>query len=138
MYLKCAIGLITKNKYYRLINDFHRTDNDVHTIMLKYPVIFKAICKYNFHLNNKIIKSLYYNLGYGNWSHLWEIKEEKLYTIEQLCEHLKWDVFYCSDRMSWDRLLRIHWVWQRIKHKLLMSCEEEYDLYIEQSERKYF
>lgn len=126
-----CLGLITKGKYYNLINDFCRTDNDIHTIMLKYPFIFKAICKYNFRLNNKIIRTLYYDLGYGNWTHLWETKEEKSYTIKQLCEHLKCDVFYCPDRMLWDRFLRIHWVWQEIKHKLLMSCEEEYDLYIE-------
>ena len=80
--------------------------------------MFEAICIYCFKLPKRIRKDLFYELAQGNWKHLWETDEEKKMTIAELCEQLKWDVFYCSDRMSWDRLCRIHWNWQRIKGRL--------------------
>ena len=113
---------ISRKKYYKLVNEFEYLENS-QDIIDAYPCIFKAICCYWFHLPHHTTKSLFVNLGYGNWEHLWETEEEEKETIDELCETLRGEIFYCSDRMSWDRLLRIHWIWQRIQRR---KRDEEY------------
>lgn len=108
---------MTRKKYYNLVNDFMKTE-DNQDLLDKYPKMFEAICIYCFKLPKRIRKDLFYELVQGNWTHLWETEAEKKMTIAELCNQLRWDVFYCSDRMSWDRLCRIHWSWQRIKERL--------------------
>ena len=108
---------MTSKKYYKLINEFAKLQ-DQQEILDKYPEIFNVICIYCFKLPKRIREDLFDNLVRSNWVHLWETDEEKKMTIAELCEQLKWDVFYCSDRMSWDRLCRIHWSWHRIKDRL--------------------
>lgn len=108
---------MTRKKYYKLVNEFAWL-KDQQEVLDKYPKMFEVICIYCFKLPKRIRKDLFYELAKGNWKHLWETDEEKKMTIAELCEQLKWDVFYCSDRMSWDRLCRIHWNWQRIKDRL--------------------
>ena len=104
---------MTSKKYYNLVNEFEQL-KDWQEILDKYPKMFDAICIYNFKLPNRIRNDLFDNLCKGNWEHLWETEEEKKMTIAELCYELRGEVFYCSDRMSWDRLCRIHWIWQRI------------------------
>ena len=108
---------MTSKKYYNLVNEFEQL-KDWQEILGKYPKMFNAICIYNFKLPNRIRNDLFDNLCKGNWEHLWETEEEKKMTIAELCYELRGKVFYCSDRMSWDRLCRIHWIWQRIVHRL--------------------
>lgn len=115
---------MTRKKYYNLVNEFAQLKNQ-QEILDKYPKMFEAICIYCFKLPKRIRKDLFYDLVKGNWTHLWETKEEKKMTIAELCEQLKWDVFYCSDRMSWDRLCRIHWNWQRIRDRLWNKAMDE-------------
>lgn len=114
---------ISRKKYYKLVNKFVGL-KDSQEIIDAYPHMFDAICCYCFHLPNRITKSLFRDLGYGNWEHLWETDGEKQKTIDELCETLRWEVFYCSDRMTWDRLLRTHWIWQRIQDRLRMEENE--------------
>lgn len=104
---------MTSKKYYKLVNEFEFLE-DWQEIVRKYPKMFDAICIYNFKLPNRIRNDLFDNLCKGNWEHLWETEEEEKMTIAELCYELRGEVFYCSDRMSWDRLCRIHWIWHRI------------------------
>lgn len=116
---------MTSKKYYNLVNEFEQL-KDWQEILDKYPKMFNAICIYNFKLPNRTRNDLFDNLCKGNWEHLWETEEEKKMTIAELCYELRGEVFYCSDRMSWDRLLRIHWIWQRIARRLwLIEIEKE-------------
>lgn len=116
---------MTSKKYYNLVNEFEQL-KDWQEILDKYPKMFDAICIYNFKLPNRIRNDLFDNLCKGNWEHLWETEEEKKMTIAELCYELRGEVFYCSDRMSWDRLCSIHWIWQRIAHRLWrIEIEEE-------------
>lgn len=116
---------MTSKKYYNLVNKFEQL-KDWQEILDKYPKMFDAICIYNFKLPNRIRNDLFDNLCKGNWEHLWETEEEKKMTIAELCYELRGEVFYCSDRMSWDRLCRIHWIWQRIARRLWeMEIEKE-------------
>lgn len=108
---------MTRKRYYNLVNEFAQL-KDQHEIFDKYPKMFDALCIYNFKLPRRIRQKLFYELVKGNWEHIWETDEEKKMTIAELYEQLRWDVFYFSDRMSWDRLCRIHWNWQRIKDRI--------------------
>ena len=104
---------MTSKKYYKLVNEFEFLE-DWQEIVRKYPKMFDAICIYNFKLPNRIRNDLCDNLCKGKWGYLWEAEEEERMTIAELCHELRGEVFYCSDRMSWDRLCSIHWIWQRI------------------------
>ena len=116
---------MTSKKYYNLVNEFEQL-KDWQEILDKYPKMFDAICIYNFKIPNRIRNDLFDNLCKGNWEHLWETEEEKKMTIAELCYELRGEVFYCSDRMSWDRLCRIHWIWQRIARRLwFIEIEKE-------------
>lgn len=108
---------ITRKKYYKMVNEFRSLGN-WQLVVRYYPKMFEAICLYNFKLPKQIIKSMFEDLCYGNWKRLWETDEEHKKTVTDLCNDLRWEVFYCSDRMSWDRLIRIHWIWQCIKLRL--------------------
>lgn len=116
---------MTHKKYYNLVNKFSRLE-DWQEIVYKYPKMFDAICIRCFKIPKRICKDLFANLMKGNWEHLWETEEENKMTIAELCYELRGEVFYCSDRMSWDRLCRIHWIWQRIARRLWrIEIEEE-------------
>lgn len=108
---------MTSKKYYNLVNEFEQL-KDWQEILDKYSKMFDAICIYNFKLPKRIRNDLFDNLCKGHWEHLWETEEEKKMTIAELCYELRGEVFYCSDRMSWDRLCRIHWLWQRVARRL--------------------
>ena len=68
-----------KKKYYKIIDDFYKVE-DSEDIINAYPKVFRAICKYWFKLNNRTIESMFDDLAYGNWKHLWETDEEQLNT----------------------------------------------------------
>lgn len=104
---------ISADSYYRLINEFFylKTSDEV---INAYPKVFRYLCIYNFSLDDVTINSLFVGLAQGNWKRMWEDVEDKKKKIDELCEDLKSGVFYISDRMSWDRLIRTHWIWQRI------------------------
>lgn len=118
---------MTDKKYYHLVNKFSHLETEEETIAM-YPKMFKVLCKRNFRLNKRLIKDLFQNLGYGNWEHLWETDCEKLESVAEMCEMLRWEVWYCSDRMSWDRLLRTHWIWQRIQHRNNFKEDKEWKI----------
>ena len=111
---------ILRKSYYNLINKFADLETPEETIAM-YPEVFRAMCTYNFKLKKQTIDDMFESLAYGNWKHLWETDEEKKATIEELCRELRWEVFYISDRMSWDRLIRTHWIWQRIMSRKWME-----------------
>ena len=52
---------------------------------------------------------LWDNLADGNWEHFHLTDEEEKLTSQQWLEALCWDVWYCSDRWTLDRLTRCHW-----------------------------
>jgi hypothetical protein len=56
---------------------------------------------------------LWSELAAGNWKrlHLTPAEEEK--TEAEWLNEFRWDVLYCSDRFSLDRLMRCHWLFRR-------------------------
>lgn len=68
------------------------------------------------------------NACYGNWEHLWETDEEKSDTVEEMIESLAGEILYCSDRWTWDRVLRTNWIYLRIKYReMIRSLKAEID-----------
>lgn len=59
----------------------------------------------------------------GNWSHLHETEEEKQRTLKECVDDFRSDVFYCSDRWSFDRLARCHWAYLNLLYHE-KSCKE--------------
>ncbi len=112
--------------YYALTNGFaHKyTDQDkteevVKAILCEYrETICPALCKYNFKLSRKQALLLCDTLGQGNWEKMWLTPEEEAEPIDKICQSFIWDIFYCSDRMSWDRLTRINWQYQRLLQRM--------------------
>ena len=106
------------NKYYAKINAFNKLETSKEVIN-QYPDIFRIIVKHNFKVKRSEIERMLETMCYGNWKRLWETDDEtKLKTLDDYCEELKGELFYCSDRMSWDRLMRIHWIYQTILRRL--------------------
>lgn len=105
-----------KSKYYKKIDEFCNLHyNDA---IKKYPEIFELIVKKNFKVQKSERKRMFEDLCAGNWKRLWETDDEKvLKTICDYTEQLQGEIFYCADRMSWDRLIRIHWIYQIIKER---------------------
>lgn len=115
-----------KKKYYAIVNNF----NDMYTegeisheavkqILTTYrETVCPALCKYNYNMSRKQALRLCDSLGYGNWQKIWLAPEEEAESTEDLCRVLIGDVFYCSDRMSWDRLARINWQYLRLLKRL--------------------
>ena len=105
-------------KYYDIINSFNKLETQ-EEILREYPILFDIIVKHNFKIKKCERKRMFETLCYGNWKRLWETEDEtSLKTVKDYCEELQGEIFYCSDRMSWDRLIRIHWIYQTIQRRL--------------------
>lgn len=117
---------ISHDRYYRFINEFFHLESSDEVINT-YPKVFSYFCIYNFALDDITINSLFVGLAQGNWNRFWETDEDKKKNIDELCEELRSEVFYISDRMSWDRLIRTHWIWQRIMDRMRFGEYERND-----------
>lgn len=65
-----------------------------------------------FGFNRTARRILWDELVAGNWSRLHLSYEESLGTPDDWLRYLRWDVCYCSDRWSLDRLTRCHWLYR--------------------------
>ncbi len=113
-------------RYYALTNgyahkytDLEKTDEVVMALLNEYrEIICPALCKYNFKLSRRQSLLLCDTLGQGNWKKMWLTPEEEAESTEKICQAFIWDIFYCSDRISWDRLTRINWQYQRLLKRM--------------------
>lgn len=127
---------MTRKKYYSLINGYYhryrdteKTNEVLLAVAREYRrIICPALCKYNFRLTRKQALWLCDTLGQGNWKKMWLTDEEENESSSDICVGLLGDIHYCSDRMSWDRLARINWQYQR----LLKRIRELYPIYNEE------
>ena len=121
-----------EKKYYAIINDFYHkySDAEIDTDTMKAiaeeyrETVCPALCKYNFGLNRKQALWLCDTLGQGNWKKMWLTDEDNAESDSEVCRQLIGDVFYCSDRMSWDRLTRINWQYQRLLKRIEQNTEQ--------------
>lgn len=121
-----------EEKYYAIINDFYHKyselEKDIDTmkaIAEEYrETVCPALCKFNFRLNRKQALWLCDTLGQGNWKKMWLTDEDNAESDSEVCRQLIGDVFYCCDRMSWDRLTRINWQYQRLLKRIEQKTEQ--------------
>ena len=61
--------------------------------------------------------------GYSGWGHNWKrlhmTDEEAAWSAEECRRCLSWETMYSSDRMTFDRLFRRHWLFGCCMHKLI-------------------
>jgi len=83
---------------------------------LKYwkPLFVLVLLRWGF--NTKSAKKLFEFGEYGhNWEKLHETEEEKKKTLEEKLKDFYGYIGYCSDRMGFDRLFRIHFIYNLIQ-----------------------
>ena len=121
-----------KKKYYAITNGFYDKYSEIEinidamkSIAEEYrEIVCPALCKYNFKLNHKQALWLCDTLGQGNWKKMWTTEEDDAESDSEVCRLLIGDVFYCSDRMSWDRLTRINWQYQRLIRRIEQKTKQ--------------
>lgn len=100
------------------LNHGEFSDDDLDSFIQDYKALMKLVlcrCLGVFGNLDHVIE----DACYGNWEHLWETDGEKSMTVADFVEYITGEVFYCSDRWSWDRFLRVNWAYQRIQYRKL-------------------
>lgn len=64
--------------------------------------------------NQDVIDDFIDHCGSAIRGRMWLSEKEKNKTIDEWADDLWDEVFYCSDRWSWDRLVRTNWIFQRV------------------------
>lgn len=104
---------ITEDKYYKITNNLDECN--MKELKKNWEIAFMYILD-SWHYPKSVKNDLW---NWGEHGNNWDIlhienTKYKDYTKKQLIEEFSGDVFYCSDRMSLDRLLRCHWLYQQI------------------------
>lgn len=95
------------------INDM--SDSVYKKIIKEYKPLMITVLRQEFEVSKKAADRIVDTLGYGNWEHLWETEKEKAETPFEISRALLGDIFYCSDRWTWDRVIRVNWMYLRLK-----------------------
>ena len=82
------------------------------TIADSYPEMNTVVLKEKFYFNKKAAEEFIEDACYGNWDRLHLTGAEKHLDAEAWARMLLGEVWYCSDRWSWDRLIRTQWLYQ--------------------------
>lgn len=61
----------------------------------------------------------------NNWEKLWCNDEEEKRRADEWKDFFVWEVFYCSDRWSLDRLLRVQWLFRQWEEKAILNCKRK-------------
>ena len=76
-------------------------------------------------MNGKSLWNFLSRMEDGNWERLWLTDIEKTYTSFRWQEALHGEMFYCSDRMSPTRLMRMHYLYLQLLDSLKKETPEE-------------
>lgn len=80
---------------------------------------FNRICA-DLGFDKRSARILWESIGvYDNWDHLHENDAERRQSVSEWREMLTYDLRYCSDRWTFDRLLRVQWTfrhWEKAWH----------------------
>lgn len=86
-----------------------------------YPKMMRKVLKERFGMGRDVAEQFIEEACYGNWLKMHMTDVERHVGAEVYAEMLRDDVWYCSDRWSWDRVIRVQWLYRRLKDK----CERE-------------
>lgn len=107
-----------EDKYYETITSFEDVGMNFEKVHDRWFGCFTYILeKFNTGFNKDSIKSLFYDFDMENWRtmHL-ENTEYKDKSKQELFESFAGECWYTSDRMSYDRLFRTHWLFRKAFH----------------------
>lgn len=101
-----------KKHYYTLMGDLGEGFDEIHK---NWFWCFSYILKsFNAGFTNKAIKSLFYDFDMANWKAMHkENSEYAEYDKEALLDEFFGEASYISDRTSYDRLFRTHWLFRQ-------------------------
>ena len=83
-----------------------------------YPKMMRKVLTKGFGLTKKVADDLIDCMCRGNCERMHETHVEKRASAITYADELLNDVFYCSDRWSWDRVVRIQWLYQRLRDRV--------------------
>lgn len=87
-----------------------------------YPKMMRKVLKHRFGIGRKAADRFIREACDGNWLKLHETDMERHASEEDYADMLLGDVFYCSDRWSWDRVLRVQWLYRVLVSRLERRC----------------
>ena len=79
-----------------------------------YPKMMRRVLTVWFLMSKDAAKSFIDGACVGNWERLHLTSVEKVLDADVFADELLDDLWYSSDRWSWDRVLRIQWLYQRV------------------------
>lgn len=79
-----------------------------------YPSMMRVVLRHKFGMTKGAANEFIESACEGNWAKIYETDVERSTDAEDYAEMICGDVFYCSDRWSWDRVLRIQWLYRRL------------------------
>lgn len=83
-----------------------------------YPNMMCYVLKHKFLMTKSSAKEFVSEACYGNWERLHETSAEKVLDAGQYASVLRDEVWYCSDRWSWDRVIRVQWLYKRLLERV--------------------
>lgn len=105
---------ISEEEYYKKMHNMRKlkTFKSIHKNW--YECFNYILRSYKVSFTDRAINSLFYNFDMQNWTALHLDKTEyKNYSKEDLLEEFFGECSYISDRTSYDRLFRTHWLFRR-------------------------
>ena len=113
-----------KEEYYEVMSNMSLDMNFKEIHKLWYNCFSYILKSFNVGHNDKTIKSLFYDFDMDNWKAMHkENTEYSKYTKESLIESFCGECMYISDRTSYDRLFRAHWLFKQSFDKELMKVK---------------
>ena len=110
-----------KDKYDRIChkcwlftNKYEDKELDFELFKSDYTKLLAYVLKRWFKVGSSAAAGIINGLGCGNWEHLWETEDEKMQTDQEIVNYICKNIYYCGDRWSWDRVLRINWEFRRL------------------------
>ena len=93
-------------------------------VMADYPKMMCKVLRHKFGLSKSAAKVFVRTACEGNWLKLHETDVEKHVGSDVYAEMILGELFYISDRISFDRILRVQWLYQGLVRK----CHEDEEL----------
>ena len=88
------------------------------TVADSYSKMMAYVLRHEFHMSKGAAKAFVDEACCGNWERMHETNAEKALGAKDYAELLRGDVWYCSDRWSWDRVIRVQWLYKRLRDRV--------------------
>ena len=93
-------------------------------VMEDYPKMMCKVLRHKFGLSKSAAKVFVRTACEGNWLKLHETDVEKHVGSDVYADMILAEVRYCSDRWSYDRVLRVQWLYMR----LVWACRKDEEM----------